>query len=645
MLVDFLARRGSPRPAQPPAMDLDAAMVAEALPHTVWMADSAGNGDYVNNHAAELTGIESGPSRGFDWLEAVHPQDRDQAGAAWAAAVQTGEPFLTEYRIRQPDGRYRRTQARAQAVRAASGEVLRWIGTWTDVEEERQVGDHIEAERRLAEEALALVDAIEASAPLAIGFIDTEFRLVRFNDTLARLNGLSPERHIGQTIAEALPELWPSFEPHYRAVIDHEREVTTVHTLVSEAEGRETVWYTKYFPVSAGGALAGIGIVGLDITETKQAERFRSVVLDTMAEGLYALDGHGRITFLNRSAAKLLGWTEEELRGKLAHQTFHHQHADGAPFPAEDCPLLKVQTEGRVVRSADDSFIHRDGRIIPVAYSAAPLRNESGQIDGVVIVFRDATAESAERSRARRELNALSWLGRIRDALDEDRMVLYSQPIVPLTGGQASEELLLRLVTPSGEIVQPGSFLPIAEQYGLVADIDRWVITQAIQRAASGRSVEVNISAWTIANVDVLPLIERLIRETGADPSRLTFEVTETAFMHNLDAGGNFAHALQELGCGLALDDFGTGYASFTYLKTLPFKYLKIDIEFVRDLANSAANRHVVDAIVSLAKGFGQQTIAEGVEDESTLTILKERGVDFVQGFHLGKPAPISFDD
>jgi PAS domain S-box-containing protein len=379
----------------------------------------------------------------------------------------------------------------------------------------------------------------------------------------------------------------------------------------------------------------------VDITETKQSERFRSVVLNTMAEGLYALDSQGRITFLNRSAARMLGWTEDELRGQLAHETFHHQHDDGTPYPEQDCPLLKVRTEGRVVRSSDDSFIHKDGKIIPVAYSASPLRNESGDIDGVVVVFRDATAETEERHRAQRELIALSWLGRIRDALDEDRMVLYSQPIVPLTGGPASEELLLRLITPSGDVVQPGSFLPIAERYGLIAEIDRWVITKAIERAATGRHVEANISAWTIANVDLLPLIERLLRESGVDPSLLVFELTETAFMQDLDAGRTFAHGLHELGCGLALDDFGTGYASFTYLKSLPFTHLKIDIEFVRDLANSAPNRHVVDAIVSLAKGFGQHTIAEGVEDQATLDILKEHGVDYAQGFHLGPPTPI----
>lgn len=495
---------------------------------------------------------------------------------------------------------------------------------------------------RQASETLALTDAVLASAPLALGFIDTDFRILRINARLARLNGLSADDDLGRTVAEVLPELWPLFEPHYRAVLATGEEVTAVEVLHHDAERCPTTWFSKYFPVRVDGEIVGIGIAGVDITETKDAERFHSVVMDTMAEGLYALDEEGRITFINRSASKMLGWTEVELRGQHAHEVLHYQHGDGTAYPEQDCPLLMVRTLGRVARINDDSFVHKDGTIIPVAYSASPLRRESGRIDGIVVVFRDATAEKAERQRAQRELNDLSWLGRIRDALDEDRLVLYSQPIIALTGGEPSEELLVRLVSRSGEIVQPGSFLPVAEQYGLVADIDRWVIGKAIQRAAdTGRRVEANISAWTITHVDLIPLIARMLRETEVSPSLVVFEITETALMHDLEAGHAFARELAELGCGLALDDFGTGFASFTYLKTLPFQYLKIDIEFVRGLVTRSADRHVVDAIVSLARGFGQQTIAEGVEDQATLEILRQCGVDYAQGYHLGRPQPM----
>jgi EAL domain-containing protein (putative c-di-GMP-specific phosphodiesterase class I) len=193
----------------------------------------------------------------------------------------------------------------------------------------------------------------------------------------------------------------------------------------------------------------------------------------------------------------------------------------------------------------------------------------------------------------------------------------------------------------AGEIIAPGAFLPSAEKYGLIAEIDQWVIKQAAALAASGRRVEANLSARSLSNLNLLPIIEHELREAGADPANLVFEITETALMGDIENGERFARRLADMGCGLALDDFGTGYGSFTYLKTLPIKYLKIDVEFVRDLAHSTANQHLVKAIVSLAKSFGQQTVAEGVEDAETFDALREYGVDLAQGFHLGRPAPV----
>jgi EAL domain-containing protein (putative c-di-GMP-specific phosphodiesterase class I) len=158
------------------------------------------------------------------------------------------------------------------------------------------------------------------------------------------------------------------------------------------------------------------------------------------------------------------------------------------------------------------------------------------------------------------------------------------------------------------------------------------------QRQSNDRS---QLSATSIEASNLVAFIERQIQEEGADPANLVFEITETALMQDITAGMEFARGVREIGCGLALDDFGTGYGSFTYLKNLPLTFVKIDIDFVHDLATNPANRHVVAAIVSLAKAFGLQTIAEGVENEETLTLLRADGVDFAQGFHLGRPEPV----
>ncbi|MCW2968286.1 MAG: hypothetical protein JWM71_2058, partial [Solirubrobacteraceae bacterium] len=191
-------------------------------------------------------------------------------------------------------------------------------------------------------------------------------------------------------------------------------------------------------------------------------------------------------------------------------------------------------------------------------------------------------------------------------------------------------------------IVPPGDFLPAAERFGVIRDIDRWVISHAAELAATGMSVEINISGVSIGDVGLLDEIDRALDRTGADPALMVFEITETALIESADTARRLAEHLRERGCRFALDDFGTGFAGLSSLKTLPLDYLKIDQEFVRDLCTSASDVHVIRAVIDLARGFGLKTIAEGVEDEATLDLLRDLGVDHAQGYFLGRPAPLS---
>ena len=502
--------------------------------------------------------------------------------------------------------------------------------------------DRLAAAERETAEALTLLETLQSTAPVGLGFVDREFRIRQMNESLASVNGLPVEQQLGRTVQEVVPDLWDQIEPVYREVLDTGRPVLNQeqHAGGPGSPGDSRSWLASYYPVRLEGEIIGIGLVVLDITERKLAEDFRSVVMDTMAEGLCVADADGRTTMLNAAASRMLGWTEDELRGRLMHEAIHHQHADGSPYPREDCELLTALKERRAIRTTDDAFTRKDGSIIPVACSAAPLLN-GDNVRGMVVVFRDTTEEQAEHARVRRELDALSWVGRIRDALDEGRMVLYSQPIVPLGDGAPAEELLIRMIGPTGNVIPPGSFLPVAERYGLITEIDNWVVGQAATLAATGRRVELNLSAESVAGPGMLNFIRERLHDSGARPQDLVFEITETALMRDAGAGEDFVRGVAELGCGLALDDFGTGFGSFTYLKKLSVDYLKIDIEFIRDLVASEANRHVVTAIVSLAHAFGQQTIAEGVEDAETVEVLRELGVDYAQGYHFGRPAAI----
>jgi EAL domain-containing protein (putative c-di-GMP-specific phosphodiesterase class I) len=305
-----------------------------------------------------------------------------------------------------------------------------------------------------------------------------------------------------------------------------------------------------------------------------------------------------------------------------------------------ESPILGVCGGGATVSVDDHFFTHRDGTGFPVAYTASPLQTDDD--NGCAVVFTDVSERRARDQALQRDADKLGWIDRIQEALAEERFVLYSQPIIDAhTHQTVQQELLLRLRNPDGSITAPGAYLNIAEEYGLIGEIDRWVIEQGAQIASAGDPVEINVSACSVGDPSLLDHIDRCLRSTGADPALLVFEITETAIVEDTAAARVFAERLHKLGCKLALDDFGTGYGTFTLLKQIPVDYLKIDIEFVRDLTSNVASHHVVEAVIGLAHVFNLQTVAEGVEDAETLALLRELGVDFAQGFYIARPGPL----
>jgi diguanylate cyclase (GGDEF)-like protein/PAS domain S-box-containing protein len=236
----------------------------------------------------------------------------------------------------------------------------------------------------------------------------------------------------------------------------------------------------------------------------------------------------------------------------------------------------------------------------------------------------------------------LTWVERIRAALAEDRFLLYGQPIIDLRSGEvAYHELLIRMLSEDGESIAPGAFLPTAERFDLIVEIDRWVTEHALRLALDGERLTINLAGPSIGDERVLSLVHEALAD-GLNPSNVIFEITETAAVSNFEKAERFAQALNSIGCNLALDDFGTGFGSFIYLKHLNARYLKIDVEFVRHLVSNDTDQKVVKSIVDIAHSLDKKTIAEGVEDAATLTALKDRGVDFAQGFYLGRPKRLS---
>jgi PAS domain S-box-containing protein len=428
---------------------------------------------------------------------------------------------------------------------------------------------------------------------------------------------------------------------------------------LTSASGTELVAFENRYRTSGGAFRSmrwdvvsdaqALYCVARDVTEGKAAvDRIQQdasvmeAVLESIADGLYVADAHGHMTFINPAGVELLGYdSPAELIGCSPHATFHYSYISGEVYPVEDCPLAAVRVKGEPVHADEDGFWRKDGSSVPVSYSSAPVRLHDGT--GSVVAFRDITERQKRELQERRELEALSWVGRIRDGLDEDRFVLYAQPIIDLaTQTTAHHELLVRLIAPNGEVIAPGEFLPVAEQHGMIRDIDRRVFELAVPLAAAGHPVAINVSAESISEPGLFRHVEQQLQAHGIDPQLIMFEITETALVRNEGVAQVFIESVRRLGCGVALDDFGTGYGSFRYLKHLPVNVLKVDQEFVRDLEGetSMVNRHVIEATVTLARGMGQKTVAEGVETPSALAIVRGLGVDYAQGYLFARPAP-----
>jgi len=257
----------------------------------------------------------------------------------------------------------------------------------------------------------------------------------------------------------------------------------------------------------------------------------------------------------------------------------------------------------------------------------------------------------ADDGELQRKRNDMQWVSRIREALKENRFRLYQQAIVPVSPGTAPPtgehyEVLLRMLDEDGNLLSPGQFMSAAEQFGLMIDLDQWVLRNALQWLAANnlygdRRLAINLSGQSISSGGFLESVTETFDAINVDPTQICFEITETAAIANLDNATRFIASLKAMGCKFALDDFGSGMSSFAYLKNLPVNYLKIDGSYVRDLVRDPVDRAMVEAVNQIGHAMGMQTIAEFVEDSATLGALAVIGVDFAQGFGIGKPEPL----
>jgi diguanylate cyclase (GGDEF)-like protein len=332
------------------------------------------------------------------------------------------------------------------------------------------------------------------------------------------------------------------------------------------------------------------------------------------------------------------------------------------------CPLEKArQIADDVVRSVNEyRFVWKDKIFnIGVSVGLVEIGRDSGAIEDIMSSADSACYVAKKQGgihvhvySAREEANArhrgeIHWLQRLQGALRENKFELYYQPIVHARAGGVRGPALEVFVRLSGENGQPGAppaeFIRAAERYRLMPHVDRWVVQTVLSalgrggmKLPRGRSVAINIAGQTLGDAEFLEFVVDCFDHTGAVPTDICFEITESSVVANLDHARRFIEVLHGMGCEFALDDFGSGLSSFTYLKTLPMDYLKIDGSFIRNLAADTVNQALVAAMIELSRSLKFRVVAEQVEDQSSLDAVKSMGIDFVQGFVIGRPQPLS---
>jgi len=330
-----------------------------------------------------------------------------------------------------------------------------------------------------------------------------------------------------------------------------------------------------------------------------------------------------------------------------------------------DVESARVSAEEISRRFNELEYVRGDQTLRPtVSVGIGPVTGESKLASAALAPAQVACQAAKERGRGRVEsfqqgdasiiqrLDDIHLVGHIRSAIENDRMMLMVQPIVAIQDQKTTYyyEVLVRLVNAAGGHVMPADFFSAAERYQLMEELDRLVVTKTLKMLSERMQdlrelplhVAINLSGQSLGSEDFLPFVRQQIEKFGIPGTMLCFEVTETVAVANLQRAQHFMHTLKTLGCRFSLDDFGTGLSSFAYLKLFPVDTLKIDGSFVHDITTNITSQSVVAAIVEVARVMGLETVAEYVQDDASMALLKDLGVTWGQGFLLGAPEPLA---
>jgi len=664
----------------------------------LWDFDVEGSDVYFSPRWREMLGYDAADLKGgFDWRSLVHPDDMSRVQSSIRDHVAGKTPiFESVHRMRHRNGEWRWVTSRAKAQLDPHGRLLRLVGVELDITERKLYEEALFREKESAQITLQSIGdgVITTDAASTIDYI---------NPVAEQLTGWRLEDAMGRPVEEIFrafhEETCEPLENPLSVSMRRARPIKSLRPmLLIRRDGNELYVESTASPIRAGNSKVDGGVLVFhDVSESRELNRRLSYHdshdlltglvnrrefeerLERALKSAKAREASYALCYLDIDQFKivndtcghsagdaLLGQVGALLKSKVRwRDTLSRLRGDEFGLLLESCTLDEAMRMAESLREAVRNFrfsweerVYRLGASIGVV----PITADSEDVAAILAAADGACTAAKEQGRNRvhsfaendielmRRRREMQWAARINAALEEGRFELFRMPILPLQEPEvgAHYELLLRMRDESGRIVPPDSFIAAAERYGIIPNIDRWVVENALRWLVSEADerarlamCSINLSGQSLGDDNFLPFAIDQINRSGLDASKICFEITETTAVASFAQAKRFIKALKELGCKFALDDFGAGMSSFGYLKNFPVDYLKIDGSFVREILHDPIDREMVRSINEIGHLTGKKTIAEFAENAEIIQMLREIGVDFAQGYGVAQPQRI----
>ena len=665
----------------------------------VWDWDIPADRLTYSAHARNLLNLDSEETTtGREFFALVHPQDLPRLESALKATLDDDHDYFVEHRLVLPTGQTRWLAQRSKVVRDRDGKAARLLGVSIDITHRKLAEEALFQEKERAQVTLASIgDGVIRT--------DVRGMIDYMNPAAERLTGWPIHEAYGKHLRDVFQVIDPEthtmlLDPVTRCLAEGRYVEFPGERMLQPRDGHPVAVRDSASPiVNRQGRTSGAVLAFKDVTELRQMERERSFMSThdpltgllnrrTFEEEIERAVRRARerhvqqsVFFLDLDQFKLINdtcghfagdellkLTVERLQARLpAGATFARIGGDEfAALLADSGATAALDVADALKRALEQSRFSWEDRVFEISASIGVSMIGAETPDGATaLAAADAACFVAKQRGGNRvheyrpgddaiaqRVGELQWIQQIHKAFETGNFRLYAQRIEPLGARHEREpmaEIFIRMLSERGEPVATTAFIAAAERYHLISTLDRWVVRESFSQIAAGGaataapvSFSVNLSGQSLGEEGFLDFVQAELDAARIDPRRVCFEITETAAIANLSSALRFIAALRALGCRFVLDDFGSGFSSFAYLKNLPVDFLKIDASFTHQLANDPIQRALVESIQQIGHVLGMRTIAEGIEDEETLRVLREIGVDYGQGFLIHRPGPLA---